>query len=208
MSDPVSNPDWLNHSFQPISDISTTPNLSAPATLTFQDLSIIKGNFDHFRQYQADTTKSLSDTSQAILAIQSQLTAPNPPLPPPPSVPSAPSVIPMNLKPPSFNTPPTFKGKASEVDMFIAKILDVAKSQGTTLLTDQQKCMYMAAFFGEDSPSQWYYAMHLSCTTLLNSFTNFVDAFKEHFGDSNLAYNAGLKLKKLVQTGSAAAHAC
>ncbi|KAF5365987.1 hypothetical protein D9758_006658 [Tetrapyrgos nigripes] len=42
---------------------------------------------------------------------------------------------------------------------------------------------------------------------ILNSFDEFVERFKDHFGDSNLEYNAEMKLKKLKQTGSASAYA-
>ncbi|KAK7438872.1 hypothetical protein VKT23_017799 [Stygiomarasmius scandens] len=65
----------------------------------------------------------------------------------------------------------------------------------------------MSTLLADGPPKLWYCTICLSEPHLLDSFTDFISRFKEHFGNSNLAYNTNNKLKKLVQTGSAAAYA-
>ncbi|KAF5343845.1 hypothetical protein D9758_015903 [Tetrapyrgos nigripes] len=110
-------------------------------------------------------------------------------------------------KPPTFELPDKFKGKASEVEYFIREVKDAIELLGLSLPSDRQKCIWMARLLGDGSPKQWYFSIMTSEPELLNSFDNFIQHFKDHFGDSNLEYNAEMKLKKLKQTGSASAYA-
>ncbi|KAF5325579.1 hypothetical protein D9758_018233 [Tetrapyrgos nigripes] len=111
------------------------------------------------------------------------------------------------LKPPSFTQPEKFKGKSSDVEYFIREVTDAIELLGPSLLTERSKCLWMTTLLGDGSPKQWYFSVSTGEPTLLNSFSAFVERFKDHFGDSNLEYNAELKLKKLKQTGLAAAYA-
>ncbi|KAF5375230.1 hypothetical protein D9758_000556 [Tetrapyrgos nigripes] len=91
----------------------------------------------------------------------------------------------LTVKPPSFTQPDKFKCKSSDVEYFIREMTDAIE---LLVLRCQRRVST-----GEP--------------TLLNSFSTFVERFKDHFGDSNLEYNTELKLKKLKQMGSAADYA-
>ncbi|KAF5343135.1 hypothetical protein D9758_015228 [Tetrapyrgos nigripes] len=110
-------------------------------------------------------------------------------------------------KPPTFTLPDKFKGKASDVEFFIREVKDAVELLGLSLPSDRHKCIWMSTLLGDGSPRQWYFSLMTGEPTVLNSFDDFVECFKDHFGDSNLNYNAEVKLKKLKQTGSAAAYA-
>ncbi|KAF5365818.1 hypothetical protein D9757_015204 [Collybiopsis confluens] len=185
--DPEGPPTWSDHGA--ISGkYAVAPNVDDIATLTFES----------FRYSESVELYEFSSTSPS----------PKPTSPPPPQTHFAQSApAPATPKPPTFNAPLPFKGKSSEVEVFINKVIDAVKLQGTSLPTEKMKCMYMATFFGDGGPTQWYYSVRLSNPQLLTSFPDFIDTFCNHFGDSNLAYNAKNKLESMVQTGSAAAYA-
>ncbi|KAF5387209.1 hypothetical protein D9757_006902 [Collybiopsis confluens] len=150
----------------------------------------------------------LFDEVQKLTSLISQgSAAPQPPPPAPaPAAAPVPVAVTSQGKPPSFEKPDRFKGKSSEVETFVDAIQDAIELQGNSLATERSKCIYMSTFL-ENSPKQWYRGIKKSHPHLLDNFSLFLKAFIDHFGDSNLAYNATGKLEKLTQTGSAAAYA-
>jgi hypothetical protein len=195
-------------------------DMNAPASITFGDLQILQNTvaqvstiqeqLDGLQSFQNTTNTTLSTINSSLDAIQITLQAlsPNPP-PPPPNPPVVVTTTTPNssFKPPSFTAPALFKGKASDVETFIDAVLDAVELCGGTLQTEKQKCIYMSTLFADGSPKQWYRAIKINEPNFLNSFANFVSRFRDHFGDTNLAYNNTNKLKRLVQTGTAAAYA-
>ncbi|KAF5339905.1 hypothetical protein D9758_015029 [Tetrapyrgos nigripes] len=174
-------------------------------------------SLSQLHKFQTDTSATLASIADSVSQILAQGTG-QPPQPPPTSQPTAsssrgkdpvrPSSPPpsSSYKPPSFTPPTPFKGKATDVETFIDSVQDAVELLGRTLTTDRQKCIYMATLFAE-APKQWYRAIRTSKPELLDSFTDFITSFRAHFGESNIAYVANNKLKKLVQTGSAASYA-
>ncbi|KAF5365547.1 hypothetical protein D9757_010892 [Collybiopsis confluens] len=190
------------------------PN-QAPSTMTEYD----SGGFDlrvnmgppiMTSPIMPSTPNLLFDEVQKLNSLMTQgSTVVPPPQPPVPTPAPAHTSVPVTVtagKPPSFEKPDRFKGKSSEVETFVDAIQDAVELQGNSLTTERSKCIYMSTFL-ENSPKQWYRGIKKSHPLLLESFPLFIKAFIDHFGDSNLAYNATGKLEKLTQTGSAAAYA-
>lgn len=66
----------------------------------------------------------------------------------------------------------------------------------------------MVGYLGKGSPKSWYYGIKSYQPQLVNhDFKGFVKAFRDHFGDSNLAANTLRKLKALEQKGACAIYA-
>ena len=74
------------------------------------------------------------------------------------------------------------------------------------LLTDQDKCIYMASFFEEGATKQWYISVCISQTHLLDSFEDFCNEFQAHFGNPNIATSAKYKINVLSWMGSVASY--
>ncbi|KAF5367904.1 hypothetical protein D9757_011236 [Collybiopsis confluens] len=173
------------------------------------DASFIESVTNKFNSLDNNFSQ-LFDEVQKLNSLMTQgSTVVPPPQPPVPTPAPAPTSVPVTVtagKPPSFEKPDRFKGKSSEVETFVGAIQDAVELQGNSLTTERSKCIYMSTFL-ENSPKQWYCGIKKSHPLLLESFPLFIMAFIDHFGDSNLAYNATGKLEKLTQTGSAAAYA-
>ncbi|KAG5640185.1 hypothetical protein DXG03_000674, partial [Asterophora parasitica] len=106
-----------------------------------------------------------------------------------------------------FHKPCIFKGKATDVKQFIQDVQDAVHLSRTSLPTEFDHCVYMAMFFDDRSPKQWYTSIKIDETHLLQDFEAFCEAFENHFGNPDVASDANNKLLTLEQTGSAAAYA-
>ncbi|KAG5640749.1 hypothetical protein DXG03_007313 [Asterophora parasitica] len=106
-----------------------------------------------------------------------------------------------------FHKPRIFKGKAADVKQFIQDVQDAVHLLCTSLQVEFDCCVYMAMFFDDGSPKQWYISIKINKTHLLQDFEAFCKAFKNHFGNPDVAGDANNKLLTLKQTGSAAAYA-
>ncbi|KAF5362750.1 hypothetical protein D9758_011704 [Tetrapyrgos nigripes] len=216
---------WSDHGHQSIPGDVNGPDPNAQATITHNDVNIMKGYFARFDAFQADTNTRFNELSINLSSMQSTLSdissqlkasgkAPDPSssAPPPPTTSTSTSApIPAttstdSTKPPTFTPPSLFKGKVTEVEMFIHSVKDAVELLGATLPTDRKKGIYMGMHMA-DSAKQWYNSIRINEDHLLDSFADFIETFRKHFGDSNLAYNSARKLKALTQTGSTAAYA-
>ncbi|KAF5374031.1 hypothetical protein D9757_010073 [Collybiopsis confluens] len=171
------------------------------------DASFIESVTNKFNSLDNNFSQLFDEVQKLSSLMTRGSTVVPPPQPPAPA--PAPTSVPVAVtagKPPSFEKPDRFKGKSSEVETFVDAIQDAVELQGNSLTTERSKCIYMSTFL-ENSPKQWYRGIKKSHPLLLESFPLFIKAFIDHFGDSNLAYNATGKLEKLTQTGSAAAYA-
>jgi hypothetical protein len=137
--------------------------------------------------------------------------------------PATPSVIPTFIPPmtepvrfqvPKFREPVMFSGKASDVESFISDVDDCLALQPYSFPFDKNRCIYFSRYLSETSagnaqtvPKQWFRSLKRDSPHLLNSFPAFVNAFRKHFGDSNLAYTSLRKLEALKQTGPASNYA-
>jgi hypothetical protein len=108
---------------------------------------------------------------------------------------------------PKFKEPTMFTGKATQVVGFIQEVKDTVYLLRDVYVLDKDKCIYMSTYLGPGTPKEWYNSILLLSPDLLDDFSGFCDAFRKHFGDSNLAVTAQNKLDNLYQTGSAAQYA-
>ena len=106
-----------------------------------------------------------------------------------------------------FHEPRLFNGKASEVDAFLREIKTVTKLQSRALVTDADKIAYFSTYLQDGGPSAWYHALELRRPHLLADYDGFIEAFKEHFQDTDVVRSAMQRLERLKQTGSAADYA-
>ncbi|KAF5334699.1 hypothetical protein D9758_017252 [Tetrapyrgos nigripes] len=206
-------PRWSAPSFDPHTGADTTapavdPN--TPANISFAEYVAIGEAIDAIRDlppplsmtFKLDTIlhniqDAQTNTATSIRNIEVIMT----------NLTQQPSIQSPTTETPTFELPDKFKGKAADVEYFIREVKDTIELLGLSLPSDRQKCIWMARLLGDGSPKQWYFSIMTSEPELLNSFDNFIQRFKDHFGDSNLEYNAEMKLKKLKQTGSASAYA-
>ncbi|KAJ2936128.1 hypothetical protein H1R20_g962, partial [Candolleomyces eurysporus] len=108
---------------------------------------------------------------------------------------------------PKFREPRVFNGRADQVDGFLREIENTIFLQCRSLSTDRDRVLYMGTFLGDGSPGIWYHTVQLNnaATGLLDNYPGFVNAFQQHFEQSDHYADALRKLGDLKQTGSAAA---
>lgn len=102
--------------------------------------------------------------------------------------------------------PRKFKGKVSEVELFLREVEAVILLQ-PGLRTDSAKCTYFSLFLGDGSPQSWFIALRLKQPELMHNWPALVAAFRKCFEDPDLVMKYLHKLESLTQTGSAAAYA-
>ncbi|ESK81033.1 hypothetical protein Moror_16273 [Moniliophthora roreri MCA 2997] len=107
----------------------------------------------------------------------------------------------------TFNKPSIFTGKATQVVGFLQEITDTLYLLCDIYTTDRDKCIYMSTYFSSSSSKKQYKTTleldKAQKTSLLVSFTSFCDAFKKHFGNSNLVTTVQNHIDDLYQTESA-----
>jgi hypothetical protein len=163
---------------QPQQPHDTNPDmdLDAPAQFTVRDyLTVIQGfqNLTQTLQQQQNASAQLFWTQEAAmqsitnhLASLSTNTPPSQPAPTTTTAATTTAILNSNLKP-VFNQPLIFKGKSTDIELFINSIDNGIELQLSSLPTDHAKCIYMASFFGEGSPKQWYHGIKLTNTNLM-----------------------------------------
>lgn len=77
------------------------------------------------------------------------------------------------------------------------------------LVTDYDKALYFSGYLKDGSPKSWYYTIKNSSlrSHLLHDWEGFLDAFRNHFGDSDRQSSATEEMELLRQTGSCATFA-
>lgn len=127
---------------------------------------------------------------------------PNPNPNPNPQTPAAPSVRLAKIKEPS-----SFTGKVSEVITFVTEMRQRFSYNPAAYPTEYHKCMYFGSYLASGAPKQWFQGCCEADPVFLEDFDNFVEAFKRHFGDSDLQGTVRRQLNALKQMGSAATYA-
>ncbi|THU83202.1 hypothetical protein K435DRAFT_807697 [Dendrothele bispora CBS 962.96] len=122
----TANPEWSAATGNQPAEVPFDPEQTI-ATLTVQDVNIIRETLTRLDNQQTETSTVLGSIADNLNNIHSQLqsnshTTPAPP-PPPPIVPTVPTVA-HPSKPPSFTAPSAFKGKSSDVEEFIQAVED------------------------------------------------------------------------------------
>ncbi len=109
---------------------------------------------------------------------------------------------------PRVREPRMFNGNANQVDPFIREITHALVLQRRSIVTDHDKCLYLGFYLADGSPTAWYTSVEKNRPHIMQDFTTFLGAFKEHFEDSDRYATALAKLRKLKQApGSAANYA-
>ncbi|KAK1227377.1 hypothetical protein PQX77_009626 [Marasmius sp. AFHP31] len=182
------------------------PDPNTPAQITIGNLANIQNSFTSLQRTLASQQELIDQLIAQVSVMNTQPQPPPPPRPPtpPPIPPPPPPVQPSSTKP-TFKEPNIFKGKPEHVEPFWDLIEDAIDLQSAALPTPRHKSIYAAGYFG-DSGRIWYRGVKNSDPSLLDNFSAFKQAFRDHFGDKNLAYNSKLKIRALHQTGTAAAY--
>lgn len=105
-----------------------------------------------------------------------------------------------------FDPPTKFDGKAANVEPFIREIIGAVRLSRATLPTDIDKAYFLNSYLGKGTPKDWFDAVVESedLQHLLYDWDSFIDAFRAHFGDSDVRATALRKIEKLRQENSAA----
>ncbi|KAL0061976.1 hypothetical protein AAF712_011186 [Marasmius tenuissimus] len=160
-------------------------NSTKPDDYSIGNLANIQHSFTTLQRTLA-TQQSLID--QLIVQVTSINSQPAAPPPPPPTQ--------LSSTKPTFKEPTGFKGKPEHVDPFWDLVKDAIDLQASALPTPRHRSIYAAGYFG-DAGRIWYRGVKRSNSSLLDDFDGFKQAFRDHFGDKNLAYNLKLKIRAL-----------
>ncbi|KAK1224215.1 hypothetical protein PQX77_012899 [Marasmius sp. AFHP31] len=131
---------------------------------------------------------------RALIAARLPPVGPHPPAPPPP-----PPVQTNSTDSPGggmrFKKPDVFKGKAETVPGFILDIRNTLYLQCAAYKTDRDKSLYLCTYLADGSPKDFLRSIDATRPELLDDFEDFLKAFKDHFGDSNIAKTAMGKIQ-------------
>ncbi|KAL0065032.1 hypothetical protein AAF712_008025 [Marasmius tenuissimus] len=94
----------------------------------------------------------------------------------------------------------SFDGKSQNITRFCQESHNAIYLLWKTLPTDRDKSLYFTTNFDGTSPHEWLKAVQLTNPNLLDDFEAFVQAFIDHFGDSDIVGTALQKIGKLQQT--------
>ncbi|KAG6840466.1 hypothetical protein C0991_006562 [Blastosporella zonata] len=100
-----------------------------------------------------------------------------------------------------------FDSSVSQVNGFLHEITAALHLQRRSLVTDYDKVLYFSFYLKDGSPIAWYSSIQNYHPELLNNYNTFVNAFIQHFDDSNKHAMALAKVKKLRQDGTASNYA-
>lgn len=102
---------------------------------------------------------------------------------------------------PQFKEPTMFSGKGSDVDSFLNDVLNAIELQRDTLVDERDKCLVFSTYLNP-STKEWFCGIQKNNERLLYDFDKFIEAFRTHFGNTNIIYEYSRKLDKLTQTGA------
>lgn len=190
----------MDQQLHPDQDI---PQAQEPVAPTWENLLTM---MQQMGQVQVNNNHLLQ---QILLANNIGANAPGAaaPAPAPLPVPGPIEIHPANPRLAKIKEPSTFTGKVSDVISFISEMRQRFDYNPASYPTDLHKCMYFGSYLGSGAPKQWYQGSCEADPTFLHNFDAFVDAFKRHFGDSDLQGTVRRQLQALRQIGSTSTYA-
>ncbi|KAK1221279.1 hypothetical protein PQX77_015909, partial [Marasmius sp. AFHP31] len=170
---------------------NSAPDPETPIQLRLGDYRAMERAFEQMQKTVSEQRDLINQLTEQMIAINTAHAQPPPPPPPPPP--------PVTVSTSSNPGKPTFK----EPIVFKDSVEDGIELQASMLPTPRHHCIYVAGYFG-DAGRIWWRGIKNNNPALLDDFNAFKKAFRNHFGDKNLSYNAKLKIENLYQTSTAA----
>ena len=96
-----------------------------------------------------------------------------------------------------FSDPNKFTGKSQDVDSYVKTIESQISSAPGTFASNFQMTTNFASWLGSRILEKWYQGICESQPDILHDYPNFIEAFKNHFGDPDLIETAHWQLRAL-----------
>lgn len=197
---------YLPQQYQPQQQPPQGPIQPSSSDAVLNMMYTISTGMDNMRMMMEDSQKNQTNVMQGMLNLMGRMSA-NPPVSnqgPAAAPMPAPTVTERsNTK---LREPRQFNGKAVEVEPFIDELENHFRFNPSDFRTDERRIIFASSYLKDGDPRNWYNGLKKSGSSALTVWKEYVESLKLHFQTIDVAGDSYKKLRKLAQTGSAAAH--